>query len=300
MMRLLVVAVALLGLSAQAPGYRAEIEKYRAARLAELTGPDGWLAVRGLFWLHDGANTAGSDPASEIRLPARAAKRLGVFTLTAGQVSFTAEPGASVTADGKEVTTVTFARGADSSIATDGLSLGVIRRADKIGLRMRDPQSPNRTGFKGLKYFPVNPAYRIKAAFTPYDKLKPVPVPNVLGQLVSMESPGYVEFTIKGKTYRLEPVYETSRHEDLFFIFKDLTSKTDTYEAGRFLHTPLPRDGIVDLDFNRAYNPPCAFTEFATCPLPIKDNQLNVRIPAGELRFHLPAPARQKKRQALF
>jgi uncharacterized protein len=290
MMRLLVVAVALLGLSAQAPAYRAEIAKYRAARLAELTAPDGWLAVRGLVWLHEGANTAGSDPESEIRLPPRAAKRLGVFTLTAGQVSFEAAPGAAVTADGKPITTITFGRGAESSIATAGVSLGVIRRADKIGLRMRDPESPNRTEFKGLKYFPLNPAYRIRAAFTAYDKLKQVPVPNVLGQLVSMESPGFVEFKINGRSFRLEPVYETSRHEDLFFIFKDLTSKTNTYEAGRFLHAPLPRDGIVDLDFNRAYNPPCAFTEFATCPLPIKDNQLNVRIPAGELRFHLATP----------
>jgi len=288
MKRLLVVAVALLGLSAQAPAYRAEIEKYRAARVAELTAPDGWLAVRGLFWLHEGANSAGSDPASEIRLPARAAKRLGVFTLAAGQVSFAAEPGAPVTADGKPITTLTFGSGADASISTDGVSLIVLRRADKIGLRMRDRESPNRTGFKGLKYFPLNPAYRIRAAFTPYEKLKPVQVPNVLGQLVSMDSPGYVEFKMQGKTYRLEPVYETSRHEDLFFIFKDLSSKTETYEAGRFLHAPLPKDGFVDLDFNRAYNPPCAFTEFATCPLPTKDNQLNVRIPAGELRFHLP------------
>jgi uncharacterized protein (DUF1684 family) len=293
MMRLLVVAVAFLGLSAQAPGYRAEIEKYRAARVAELTAPDGWLAVRGLFWLHEGANTAGSDPASEIRLPSRAAKRIGVFTLTAGQVSFTADPGASVTADGKPITTLALGRGAESSITTAGVTLAVIRRAEKIGLRMRDPESPNRTGFKGLKYFPLNPAYRIRATFTAYDKLKQVPVPNVLGQLVSMESPGYVEFTIKGQSYRLEPVYETSRRDDLFFIFKDLTSKKETYEAGRFLHTPLPRDGIVDLDFNRAYNPPCAFTEFATCPLPIKDNQINVRIPAGEHRFHLPAPPKR-------
>ncbi len=288
-MKAVYLVMSLLVLGASGPAdYRTEIDKYRAARVAELTAPDGWLAVRGLFWLHEGANTAGSDPVSEIRLPPRTAKRLGVFTLAAGQVSFTADPAASVTADGKPVKTLTFGRGAESSIATDGVSLGVIRRADKIGLRMRDPQSPNRTGFKGLKYFPLNPAYRIKAVFTPYDKLKQVPVPNVLGQLVSMESPGYVEFTIKGRAYRLEPVYETAKHEDLFFIFKDLSSRTETYEAGRFLHTPLPRDGIVDLDFNRAYNPPCAFTEFATCPLPIKDNQLNVRIPAGELRFHLP------------
>jgi len=288
-MRVLAAAVILLGLSAQAPGYRAEIDNYRATRLAELTAPDGWLAVRGLFWLHEGANTAGSDPASEIRLPPRAAKRLGVFTLAAGQVTFAADPGAAVTADGKPITTLAFGRGAEPSIATAGVSLGLIRRADKIGLRMRDPESPNRTGFKGLKYFPLNPAHRIQAKFTAYDKLKQVPVPNVLGQLVSMESPGFVEFTIKGQSYRLEPVYETSRHEDLFFIFKDLTSKRETYEAGRFLHTSLPRDGVVDLDFNRAYNPPCAFTEFATCPLPIKENQLNVRIPAGELRFHLPS-----------
>jgi uncharacterized protein (DUF1684 family) len=105
-----------------------------------------------------------------------------------------------------------------------------------------------------------------------------------------MDSPGYVEFVSKGKRYRLEPVYETPAHSDLFFIFKDLTSRAETYEAGRFLHTPLPSGGIVDLDFNRAYNPPCAFTAFATCPLPTKENQLAVAIRAGELRHH-EAPA---------
>ena len=139
-----------------------------------------------------------------------------------------------MTADGKPITTFTFGRGAESSITTAGVSLAAIRRGDKIGLRMRDPEDANRTGFKGLKYFPLNPAYRVQAKFTPYEKPKQVPVPNVLGQLVSMESPGYVEFKIKGQPYRLEPVYETSRHEDLFFIFKDLTSRTETYEAGRF------------------------------------------------------------------
>jgi uncharacterized protein (DUF1684 family) len=285
----LIVLALVVGASGPAE-YRAEIEKYRAVRVAELTAPDGWLAVRGLFWLHEGANTAGSDPASEIRLPPRAAKRLGVFTLAAGQVSFAADQGASVTVDGKPITTFTFGRGAESSITTAGVSLAFIRRGDKIGLRMRDPEDANRTGFRGLKYFPLNPVYRLSAKFTAYEKPKQVPVPNVLGQLVSMESPGYVEFKIKGESYLLEPVYETSRHEDLFFIFKDLTSRTETYEAGRFLHTPLPQNGIVDLDFNRAYNPPCAFTEFATCPLPIKANQLSIRIPAGELRFHLKPP----------
>ena len=290
-MRLLVVAVAVVGLSAQAPAYRTALDKYRHDRLEELTAPNGWLAVRGLFWLHQGANTAGSDPSSEIRLPSRAPGRLGVFTLEERAVSFTADPVAVVTSAGKPVSSLILdpRGGEQSAIVAAGVSLFVIRRGDKVGLRMLDPESPQRKGFAGLKYFPLNAAYHVQAAFTPYDKPKQVPVPNVLGQLVSMESPGYVEFTIKGQSYRLEPVYETPRHEDLFFIFKDLTSKTETYEAGRFLHAPLPQNGIVDLDFNRAYNPPCAFTEFATCPLPIKDNQLNVRIPAGELRFHLPA-----------
>ena len=269
--------------------YRAALEKYRHDRLEELTAPNGWLAVRGLFWLHEGANSAGSGPSCEIRLPSRAPKRIGVFTLAAGAVTFTADPGAEVTSAGKPVTTFAFEgrRGEASAITAAGVTLFTIRRGDKIGLRMLDPESPQRTGFKGLKYFPVSAAYRIQARFVPYEKAKQVPVPNVLGQLVSMESPGYVEFRIKGQPYRLEPVYETSRREDLFFIFKDLTSRTETYEAGRFLHSPLPQNGLVDLDFNRAYNPPCAFTEFATCPLPIKENMLPVRIPAGELRFHL-------------
>jgi uncharacterized protein len=284
----LLVCALILGIGGPAE-YRAEIEKYRKDRLVELTAPNGWLAVQGLFWLHDGTNTAGSDPASEVRLPPRAPKRLGVFTLKDRAVTFTADPAASVTAAGKPLTSFTFdpRAGEDSAITFAGLTLFMIRRGDRVGLRMLDPDGPARKNFPGLKYFPLNPAYRFRATFVPYPALKKVPVPNVLGQLVSMDSPGYVEFTLKGKKYRLEPVYETPAHSDLFFIFKDLTSRAESYEAGRFLHTPLPVNGFVDLDFNRAYNPPCAFTDFATCPLPIKENQLQVRIPAGELKYHL-------------
>jgi hypothetical protein len=119
----------------------------------------------------------------------------------------------------------------------------------------------------------------------PYPDAKRIPILNVLGMMVQMESPGYVEFTLKGKQYRLEPVYETSKRENLFFLFRDLTSSAETYGAGRFLHAPLPDHGTVDLDFNRAYNPPCAFTAFATCPLPPSQNHLAVRIEAGELKY---------------
>ena len=284
-MRALILTLAIATAVSPPASYRAEIEKYRQDRLTELTASDGWLAVRGLFWLREGDNTAGSDPSNDVRLPARTAKRVGVFRVVDGAVSFDADPAAVVTARGNRINAATFTR-EESTIETSGVTIALIRRGEKTGLRMWDPESPHRTEFHGLKYFPLNPAYRLSAKFVPYDALKPVKVPNVLGQLVTMQSPGYVEFAVGGTPYRLEPVYETPKHEDLFFIFNDLTSKTDTYEAGRFLHTPLPKDGVVDLDFNRAYNPPCAFTEFATCPLPIKENQLPIRIPAGELRYH--------------
>ncbi len=287
-MRAPILALVLLtGASDVSPAYKAEIAKYRKDRIAELTAPNGWLAVQGLFWLHDGANTAGSDAAAEIKLPPRAPKKMGVFTLANGAVTFTAEPGAGVTTAGTPVDTVTLdaRKGEAAAVSAAGVSLFVIKRADKIGLRLLDPESDARAHFTGLTYFPLNAAYRFRSKFVAYDKPKTVQVPNVLGQLVPMESPGRVEFTIGGKPYSLEPVYETSKHEDLFFIFKDPTSRAETYEAGRFLHTPLPKDGVVDLDFNRAYNPPCAFTAFATCPLPVKENQLAVRIPAGELRW---------------
>lgn len=270
--------------------YRAELEKYRQDRIAELTAPNGWLAVQGLFWLHDGANTAGSDPASEIKLPARAPKRLGVFTSSGAKVTFAPDAAAHVEVAGKHAADpIELGSGERNAVVSARLSLFLIRRGDRVGLRMLDPESMARRTFKGLQYFPVDPAYHFKAKFTPYPAMKTVPVPNVLGQLVSMESPGYVEFTLNGRALRLEPVYETPRHEDLFFIFKDPTSRTDTYEAGRFLHAPVPVGGVVDLDFNRAYNPPCAFTDFATCPLPTKENQLTVPIRAGELRHHQPA-----------
>ena len=287
MIRESIAGLVLALLPLQGASYQEEIAKYREARVAELTAPNGWLAVQGLFWLHNGANTAGSDPASQIKLPQRAPMRLGVFTLAGGKVTFAPDPAAHVEVAGKHAAgPVELAGGEQNAVVSARVSLFLIRRGDRVGLRMLDPDSRARRAFKGLRYFPLDPAYRFKAKYTAYPALKTVPVANVLGQLVPMESPGYVEFTSNGRTWRLEPVYETSRRDDLFFIFKDLTSRTDTYEAGRYLHAPLPQNGVVDLDFNRAYNPPCAFTAFATCPLPTKENQLAVAIRAGELRYH--------------
>jgi len=283
------VMLATVGLAAavQDGDYRSTIEKGRAARVLELTAANGWLAVAGLFWLDEGGNAAGSDASNPIRLPPGAPARLGTFQLTKGHVRFVAAPGVGATAQGQPASTFEFdpEKGEKSSIAADDLILFIIKRGDRLGVRLLDPKTISRTNFKGLRYFPLRTAYRVQGKFVPYSTAKLVPVPNVLGMTVPMESPGYVLFRLHGRQYRLEPVYETPKHEDLFFIFKDLTSRSDTYPAGRFLHTPLPVDGRVTIDFNNAYNPPCAFTAFATCPLPTKANQLPVRIEAGELRY---------------
>lgn len=280
-----VLSVAMAGATVPS-SYRASLAKYRADRLTELTAPDGWLAVAGLFWLHEGPNSAGSAPSAVVALPKRARPAVGTFVLANGRVTFSADPSAVVTADGRAVTAFAFdpQKAEQSAIVTSAITMFVIKRGDRLGVRMLDPQSDARTHFSGLTYFPVDPAYRVSATFVPTTP-RNIPIINVLGMAVPMESPGYVEFMLKGKRYRLDPVYETSKHENLFFLFKDLTSGHETYGAGRFLHAPLPVNGHVDLDFNRAYNPPCAFTAFATCPLPPRDNSLPVRVDAGELKY---------------
>jgi len=290
-MRIILIALAATFVSAPPDSYRDEILKYRAQREAELKADDGWLTVTGLFWLKPGANVAGSAAGSDVRLPAKAPARLGVFELKDGAVTFAADAAAHVTSAGQHLGTqrTNAPRDDKNALAAGSFRLFVIHREVRFGIRVRDLNSAARRQFQGLRYFPIRPEYRVRATFTPYNPPRVVAVPNVLGQNPEMESPGYVTFTLNGKSLRLEPVFEDDEKKDLFFIFKDTTSRDATYPAGRFLHTDLPKDGVVMIDFNKAYNPPCAFTDFATCPLPRKENQLPVRIEAGELAYHGPA-----------
>lgn len=272
----------------QAAAYEQDIRAFQARRETGLRADDGWLTVAGLFWLKPGVNVAGSAAGSDVRLPAKAPARMGTFELKDGRVTFRADPAVRVTAGGKPIGSgvIDAPKGDEGALAVGDLRMFVIQREDRVGVRMRDLRSAARSGFTGLRFFPIRPSYRFRAAFVPYDRPRTITIPNILGQALAMESPGYVTFTLGGRALRLEPVYESDAHDELFFIFKDLTSRDATYGAGRFLYTPPPHDGIVDLDFNRAYNPPCAFTSFATCPLPPKQNQLDVRIEAGELAYH--------------
>jgi uncharacterized protein (DUF1684 family) len=251
--------------------YTDEILRWRKARETALQAPDGWLSVAGLFWLREGVNTFGSAPDNAIVLPAPAPARAGAFELRDGQVSAVAGG----------------TRRALEADSADALPLGplrlsVIRRGQRYAIRLRDPDAPARRNFHGLRWFPPDPAWRITARFVPAPRK--LPITNVLGMKEDQECPGYAEFTIAGAAIRLYPVLEPGAQE-LFFIFRDRTSGGETYGAGRYLYTPLPANGKVVLDFNKASNPPCAFTPFATCPLPPKENRMTIRVTAGEMNY---------------
>jgi uncharacterized protein len=281
-----ILAAMLVQVAAPDAAYRAEIQQWRRQREAALRADDGWLTVAGLFWLKPGANTAGTDPANDIVLPEGSAPaKAGVFDFHEGVISFQAAPGVTVSDNGNAITAATLK--ADSSGSPDilrlnALTMFVIARGNRYGIRLKDKNSAMRKAFTGLKYFPPKEEYRVKARFVPYDLPKMIAVPNILGQVEQEPSPGYVVFRLNGQACRLDPVTEG---DSLFFIFKDLTSGKETYPPGRFLNTEMPKDGEVVLDFNKAYNPPCAFTPYATCPLPPEQNKLPVAIEAGELRY---------------
>ncbi|PWU11903.1 MAG: DUF1684 domain-containing protein [Terriglobia bacterium] len=251
--------------------YQSEIAQWREKREARLQHDGGWLTVAGLFWLHEGQNVFGSAARSDVVLPAGPA-RAGIFELHNGKVTVKMDGAA------REVRADT-----DDVVNVGRLHLYVIKRSDKIGIRLKDPESPYVRAFHGIEYYPAREEYKLTAQFVADPKK--IPITNILGQTEPEDSPGYVVFRLNGKEYRLRPVYDDPNSKDLFFIFKDQTAGKETYGAGRFLDTDPPKDGKVVLDFNKAYNPPCAFTPYATCPLPPPENRLAVRLEAGEKTY---------------
>lgn len=252
---------------------------WRAQRLASLTKPDSWLSLVGLFWIHPGTN--------DVTLPAHPQPIVVRFDLADNRV--TVEPNAAVTINGKPVTAPTALRDdtddkGPTVMQSGSLTFTAIRRNDRFGIRVKDPQSDARVHFKGLDYFPPDPKYRVEARFEPYDPPKKIPITNVLGMISDETSPGALVFTIDGREFRIDPILEQGT-TDLFVIFKDATAGHETYGAARYVYAHPPKDGKTILDFNHAYNPPCAFTNYATCPLPPPQNRLPIRIEAGEKKY---------------
>jgi uncharacterized protein len=275
--------------AAQDAAYAADVSKWRTQREERLKADGGWLTVTGLFWLHDGANPFGSAPTNEITTPASTPGRAGVFELRQGKVVVRLQPGVTGTVGGQPIVAprplANDTEGAPDVVILGRTTMHVIERGHRFGIRLKDLDSAARREFKGLSWYAVDPSYRVTAKFVPYAPPRPISVPNILGEIEEMRSPGYAVFTLQGKEVRLEPVLEAADARELFFIFRDLTSGKETYPGGRFLYSALPQNGTVVLDFNKAYNPPCAFTRYATCPLPPKGNRLEARIDAGEKTY---------------
>jgi hypothetical protein len=268
--------------------YRKEIETWRKERVEGLKKEDGWLTLVGLYWLKPGENRFGSDPGNPVILPqGKAPGVAGTLTLEGDKVSVRVEPGLALTADGREVTPGmalnSDAEGKPTVLQLGSLTFYVIKRGDRLGVRIKDKESPERAAFKGLDNYPIRPGWRVVARFEPY-KDKKIPIANIVGQVEDTPSPGAVVFDWQGKTYRIDAL-EGSPEGGLFLIFADPTNGKETYGAGRYLDTDPPKDGKVVVDFNTAYNPPCAFTAFATCPLPPRQNKLPIRVEAGEKKF---------------
>jgi uncharacterized protein (DUF1684 family) len=269
--------------------YRAEVEKWRANRIAHLTAEDGWLTVVGLSWLKEGENSMGSDPSNPVILPpAKSPPLLGRIRLAGGKAHLDVAAGVDVTHDGKKVGSldlVSDETGKPTVLRHGTLSFYLIRRGEKVGVRVKDSANPERKAFRGIVSFPVSSAWRVAARFEPYPAGRTIPIPNVLGNVTREPSPGALVFSIGSREYRLDAVEEQGE-DDLFLIFGDGTNGTTTYGAGRFLYAPRPGpDGRTVVDFNKAYNPPCAFTPFATCPLPPPQNRLPIAVEAGEKSY---------------
>ena len=275
--------------------YFQALQTWKDGRAERLRAEDGWLTLVGLHWLEPGDNDCGADDSLPVPFPAgTAAARVGTFRLAAQAASFRPAPGVQVEIASGEAPREPLAPGEWVPVNHDGaetpdvlysgeLKFYLIQREGRVGVRVKHPDSPVRTGFTGLDYFPVSRDYRIEAEFVPFDPPKQVPIATVIGTEAQMESPGQVRFSIDGRTHTLEPM--SSANGRLWFIFKDRTNGKETYGAGRYLYSDGPVGGKVVIDFNRAYNMPCAFTEYATCPLPPRSNWLDVPIEAGEKAY---------------
>jgi uncharacterized protein len=268
---------------------RATIEAWRSKRSSSLTSDTGWLTLTGLFWLKEGENTFGRDPANSLVLdnPALAASA-GSFTVSDKKVRFVARPGSGVTHEGAPVETLELeadSSGAPTVLASGSLRFFVIERSGNLGVRVRDLNNPHRLGFLGLSYFPVSTAWVVNARFEPYQPVRHIKIINILGMEQDDVSPGAIVFTRNGQEWRLDTVLEQPDDQELFIMFADATSGHETYGAGRFLYIPLPEGGRAIVDFNKAYNPPCALNDFATCPLPPPQNRLKLRVDAGEKTY---------------
>jgi len=267
--------------------YTKQIEGWRAQRVERLKAPSGWLSLIGLHWLKDGKNSVGSAKGNDVVLAAGPA-HLGTITLKDGKATIDIDPKSAATVDGKTAASAELlddSHEKPTTVAFGTASFYLIDRNGKKALRVKDSEAKTRKQFKGIDSFAIDPGWRVEAKFEEFKPAHTLEIPTVLGTVDKMTVPGKVTFTRDGKSYSLLPVLEAPDAKELWFIFADRTSGKETYGAARFLYADLPKDGKLTIDFNKAYNPPCAFTPYATCPLAPPENRLDLRVTAGEKKY---------------
>jgi uncharacterized protein len=268
------------------PEYVKSIKQWHEKRIARLKTETGWLNLVGLYWLKEGENTFGSASDNDIIFPENAPAHIGNLILNDGKVSAQINPDIQVLTDSQTVRTLDLKddiSGNPTVLQNGSLRWFIINRNGKYGIRLRDLNAPLVKEFKGIETYPVDEKWKVNAKFIPYPSPKVIEIPNIIGSIEKDTVEGKLEFKLEGNDYTLDPVSEGN---EFFVIFADETNGNETYGAGRFLYADKPdSSGMVVLDFNKAYNPPCAFTRFATCPLPPKQNYLHLKIEAGEKKY---------------
>jgi uncharacterized protein (DUF1684 family) len=284
----------------QEPFWQKDLTTWRSQHIADLLKPDGWLSLTGLEWLQPGDNPLGSAPDNKIHLAAGSPAHLAILHLEGKTVTLNPAAGSfpeNFLVDGKPARAQELHadpdRGDKSNprLTIGTLNMYVVNRGERFALRIKDAKSPTLVGFHGLKWYAPDMAYRVTTRWIPYDPAKSLTLTTLIGSTYVRPVPGAAEFTLDGKTYRLEPIVEDPAVAKLFFIVRDTTSTSTTYGACRFLYTGYPSNGLdkpgeLVLDFNRLENPPCAYTPYATCPLPPPGNRLPIALPVGEQRYH--------------
>ena len=278
-------------LTPEEAAYVAEIKEWHKKRIDRLTSKTGWLSLAGLYWLKEGKNTFGSSSENDIKFPkGKAPDFIGSIYLDEGKIRTEINENINVFHQSRPIKSIQMKpdiSGDPTILSVDSLSWYVIHRGEQYGIRLRDHENENIKNFSGIELYPIDMTWRVQAKLEPYDPPKIIEVPNILGNINDETSPGVLIFSINGKEYRLDPI-GNPEGKSLFIIFADQTNGSETYGAGRFLYADMPgEDGLTMLDFNKTYNPPCAFTRFATCPLPPPQNILPIRITAGEKKYKL-------------
>ncbi len=290
---LLVVALSGFGTAvmAETAAFDAEIAQLRVERVDRLTQPLGWLSLVGLDWFDPGQHRVGSAADNDIVLTVGPAY-LGLLRLDGETVVLEPAEAADFLVDGEKasgsVTLIPDSRGTATQVNFDAGNSGfnLIERSGRYALRVRDANAATRTKFAGIDYYPADPSWRIEARFEPHPDGTTIPIANVVNQIEETPNPGAVVFEREGATWRLEALAEDDG--SLFFVFSDRTSGRDTYGGGRQLDAAAAKDGKVIMDFNLAYNPPCAFNDYSTCPLPPPENRLKLVVSAGEKKYKRP------------